>query len=64
MMKDRKAIDLFNMHGCVVKDERGIPLATLLEDGEKLIVKKTAACSIGDYLSILSYLNDLGFEAK
>jgi hypothetical protein len=52
------------MHGCVVKDERGIPLATLLEDGEKLIVKKTAACSIGDYLSILSYLNDLGFEAK
>ena len=64
MMKDRKAIDLFNMHGCVVKDERGIKLATLLEDGEKLIVKKTAACSIGDYLSILSYLKDLGFEAK
>lgn len=64
MMKDRKAIDLFNMHGCIVKDERGIQLATLLEDGEKLIVKKTAACSIGDYLSILSYLKDLGFEAK
>lgn len=64
MMKDRKAIDLFNMHGCIVKDERGIPLATLLEDGERLIVKKTAACSIGDYLSILSYLKDLGFEAK
>lgn len=64
MMKDRKAIDLFNMHGCIVKDERGIPLATLLEDGERLVVKKTAACSIGDYLSILSYLRDLGFEAK
>ena len=63
-MKDRKAIDLFNMHGCVVKDERGIPLATLLEDGEKLIVTKTAPCNIGDYLSILSYLKDLGFEAK
>lgn len=64
MMKDRKAIDLLNMHGCVVKDERGTPLATLLEDSGKLVVKKTAACSIGDYLSILSYLGDLGFEAE
>ncbi len=62
--KKNNALLFLNMHGCVVKDERGVHLADLYEKDGSIVVVKTAACTIGDYLSILTYLDDLGIEAK
>lgn len=62
--KKNDALLFLNMHGCVVKDERGVHLANLYEENGIIIVRKTTACTVGDYLSILTYLRDLGIEAK
>jgi len=58
------AIDLLNLNGCVIKDERGIPLATLYEEGRIVRVVREPACGLGMYFYILSYLNDLGVDAR
>ena len=57
-------LDVFNMHGCVVKDEKGVVRARLFENDGVLIVKKMPSCSVGTYFSILSYLIDMGFDVK
>lgn len=60
----KKAIDIVNVNGCIVKDENGEPLATIREEGGRLVVSRYASCSLGLYFYILSYLSDLGFEIK
>ena len=57
-----EAIDLLNVDGCVVKDERGIPLAFIREVDGVVSVRQLPACSLGTYLYILDYLSELGFE--
>lgn len=58
-------LSIFNVDGCIVRDERGLALAVLYEgENNVVIVKKTTACSIGTYLYIIAYLRDLGFEAR
>lgn len=57
-------IDFLNLNGCIVKDERGVALATLEERGGYIYVERTAACGIGMYLYILAYLKELGFEVR
>ena len=63
-MIGRKPIDLLCLHGCVITDEHGVHMANLYEDDGCIRVVKTTACTVGTYLSILSYLRDLGFEVK
>lgn len=60
----KKAVDILDMHGCVIRDERGFALANLYEDGGLVIVKKTTACTIGMYFYILRYLRELGFIVR
>lgn len=62
-MKKKSILDMICLAGCVVKDEAGIVMAVLQEDTGRIVVKKTAACSLGTYLSIVTYLRDLGFDA-
>ena len=54
--------ELLNVDGCVIKDERGVHLASLREVGGRVVVEQLPACSIGTYMYILGYLRDLGFE--
>lgn len=56
--------DVARMDECVVRDERGLALAVLHEVDGVLVVKKTTACSIGMYLSIISRLREFGYEAR
>ena len=58
----RETIEILDVNGCTVRDERGVPLARLKEEFGVIIVKKMPACSLGLYLYILDYLRDLGFE--
>ncbi len=58
------AVDILDMHGCVIRDENGNALANLYEEGGLVIVKKTTACSIGMYFYILRYLGELGFVVR
>ena len=59
----KKTNELLNVNGCVVKDERGVPLASLSEDAYgRVLVEKLPACTVGTYMYILGYLRDLGFE--
>ena len=60
----KKANDIVNINGCVVKAENGEALATIREEDGLLVVTRTASCSLGLYFYILSYLSDLGFEIK
>ena len=54
-----------NLHGCVIRDDAGSVIATLLEDDNKVItVIKEPACTLGMYLYLLSYLDGLGFDVK
>lgn len=54
--------DILNMDGCVVKDDRGVVVATLREVSGALAVDRLPACSLGMYFYILGYLRELGFE--
>ena len=45
-----KNIDVINLNNCVIKDEKGLPLAKLVEEG--------------DHILILSYLRELGWEVR
>lgn len=58
------AVDLFDMNGCVIRDERGVVMANLYEADGVVIVKKTTACSIGMYFYILHFLRELGFTVR
>jgi len=58
------AQSFLNMHGCKVKDENGVHLADLFEDGGQIVVSRTPACSAGDYFYILGYIRDLGFDVR
>ena len=59
----KKTNELVNVDGCVVKDERGVPVASLSENTYgRVHVEKLTACSVGTYMYILGYLRDLGFE--
>ena len=59
----KNTVELVNVDGCVVKDERGVPLARLSETADGRVgVEKLPACTIGTYMYILGYLRDLGFE--
>lgn len=57
-------IDILNVNRCLVKDENGIALARLHEEGESIRVERFASCSIGMYFYILRYLRDLGWNVK
>lgn len=59
-----RSVDILDMHGCQIKDEHGVVLATLFEHNGKIIVSREKCCCIGMYFHILSYLHDLGFEAE
>lgn len=56
--------DFLDLDGCKIKDESGIVLAVLSEDSSCVRVDKTPACSIGNYLYILSYLREFGINAR
>lgn len=59
------SVDLLNLHGCEVKDERGAVMARLYEDEDgKIRVIRTPSCSVGMYFFILDYLRALGVDAK
>lgn len=58
----RETIEILDVNGCIVRDEKGIPLARLAEDSGIVIVTKLPACSLGLYLYILDYLQELGFN--
>lgn len=53
-----------SLNGYQVKDEKGRILATLFEIGGAVRVVRTAECSIGEFFYILTFLNDLGYNAK
>lgn len=57
-------IDVFDVHGCIVKDEEGAPLARLEEVDGKIRVERYPACGIGEYFYILWYLEELGWETE
>lgn len=63
-MQEIKTIDILNLDGCRIKDENGNVVAILREKNGMIFVKKTAACTLGTYLYIISYLNEMGIEAK
>lgn len=63
-MQEINTVDLLDLNGCMVKDEYGTVVAILQECGDKIRVEKTPACSLGTYLYIISYLNEMGFEAE
>lgn len=58
----KKTIEIINVDGCVIRDDRGLVVAELHEVNGRVSVKRTPACTIGTYLYILTYLNELGFE--
>lgn len=57
---------MLNLHGCVVKDERGMLLANLYKDhySDRIRVVRNPSCSIGMYFHIMSLLLDLGYNVK
>ena len=59
-----EAIDVLDLGHCHVKDEDGIVLADLYENGRSIVVVRTPACSLGMYFYILDYLREIGFDAK
>lgn len=63
-MQEIKTIDILNLDGCRVRDESGEIVAVLREKDGAILVRKTAACTLGTYLYIVSYLNEMGIEAK
>lgn len=56
--------DLIDMHCCKVRGDDGVELATLYEDDGELVVVREPACTIGDYMYILGYLRELGFDVR
>lgn len=58
--------EMLNLHGCVVKDERGMLLANLYKDhySDRIRVVRYPSCSIGMYFHIMSLLLDLGYNVK
>lgn len=63
-MKNDKSNGAVGLDGCIIRDERGIALAILEELDGVVVVRKTTACSIGTYLYIITFLRDIGFEAR
>lgn len=57
-------IELMDVHGCKVCGQDNEVLATLYEDGDTVVVIREPACSIGDYMYILSYLREIGFDVR
>ena len=53
-----------DVHGCKVCGQDNEVLATLYEDGDTVVVIREPACSIGDYMYILSYLREIGFDVR
>ena len=53
---------MFDLGGCIVRDERGDVLAVLEMYNGKVYARKMPNCSLGDYFYVLSYIYDLGFE--
>lgn len=60
----KKAIEIIDVNGCIVRDERGVPLARLEEDFGVVIIKKMPACSLGMFFYIVDYLKELGFDVR
>ena len=58
----KKTIEIINVDGCVIRDDRGLGLAKLHEENGRVWVDQLPACSLGTYLYILDYLKELGFE--
>ena len=46
-----------------IKDDNGVLLATMHRKGDKWLVKRCPACSIGMYFRILNGLLDNGYDA-
>lgn len=63
-MQEISNLEILDINGCWVKDEKGIALASLHEDEGYVVVERTPACSIGMYFYILMYLTQLGFNVK
>lgn len=63
-MDNNGTLDLLDLDGCVVRDERGVIMATISEIDGRVFVNKTTACTVGTHLSILTYLRDLGVNAE
>lgn len=59
-----KNTDVFDINNCVIKDEKGMVLARLVEDGDYIRVCRKPCCSIGTYFYILWHLRELGFDVR
>lgn len=63
-MKNDKSKGAVGLDGCIIRDSRGVALAILEEIDDVVVVKKTTACSLGTYLYIISFIRDIGFDAR
>lgn len=52
---------MYCLDGFFVKNDRGYIIAELSGKGRSLKIRKTPACSIGEYFEILTYLYELGY---
>lgn len=63
-MKNDKSKGAVGLDGCIIRDSRGVALAILEEIDDVVVVKKTTACSLGTYLYIITFIRDIGFDAR
>lgn len=54
---------MINIDNRVVIDEKGRRLASIVDYGNFVKVKRFPACSVGDYFAVLTWLNDWGYTA-
>lgn len=60
----KKAKDIVDMDGCIVRDESGNALAVLHDAGEFIVVRKMTGCSLGTYFYIMTLLSECGFDVR